>query len=198
MHNKSLFTLSFVAALVTMSHAQYRQVYNQPLAAHTSVVQSCANPIPAPLAAADDFVLKDNFTVNHFRWWGTVTGQAQLMRPYYIALYKDGGCKPGQKVYEACVIPQVQFVGIDCQGEKVFTFLATLAQPLPMPAGHFWFRVAESDADSIRQGLVDFKWSGNRPVRNCQAGQHSVAGWTNPLLDPCDSLPVDLAFCVLG
>ncbi|MBX7132925.1 MAG: hypothetical protein K1X67_09645 [Fimbriimonadaceae bacterium] len=198
MRNKSLFTLTFVAALVTMSHAQYRQVYNAPYAAHTSTVQSFANPIPMPLAAADDFVLKDNFVVNHFRWWGTVSSLGQLARPYYLAIYKDAGCKPGARVFQTWAIPQTQFVGVDCQGQNVYTFLVTLASPLPIPAGHFWFRVAELDNSSVQQGSIDFKWSGYRPVRNCQAGQHGGVGWLAPLLDPCDNLPVDLAFCVLG
>jgi hypothetical protein len=195
---KSLFAVFAIALIATTTQAQFRQPYNQPLGSFASVVQNCANPKPFPVAAADDFKFADNFLINHFRWWGTVSDPAQLNRLYYLAIYKDGGCRPGQRIYQTCAFAQTQFVGVDCQGNNVYTFLVTLPNPLPIASGHFWFRVAESDADSIRPGLVDFKWSGRRPVRLCDAGQQTLAGWFAPLLDPCDNLPDDLAFCVLG
>ena len=197
--NKIVITLAVIGGAVTASQAAFLQPYKAPVGSFVSVVKSCAQPKPAPLAAADDFRFLDNFTVNHFRWWGTVSSSQQLFRIYYIAIYKDAGCKPGQRVYQACLMPvQVTFQAKDCQGRNVYNFLGATGAPLPIPPGHYWFRVAESDDVSVRPGKVDFQWSGTRPVRGCTAGQHNLTTWLSPLLDPCDHQQDDLAFCVLG
>jgi hypothetical protein len=186
-------------ALAAAGQAQFLQTYTPPLGSHVSTVVSCANPIPLPLAAADDFRFKDNYSVRHFRWWGTVSNVAQLNRDYYIAIYEGGGCRPGKILFQACVNAQTIPVAVDCTGKVVYRFTTSLAAPINVPAGHYWFRVAESDASSVQLGSVDFQWSAVRPVRGCEAGQHDLAaGWLSPLLDPCDGLKEDLAFCLLG
>jgi hypothetical protein len=197
---KTLGALSVLCGLAAFSQAQYKQLYNGPRASFVSVVESCANPTPAPLAAADDFAFADNFVVNHFRWWGTVSNVAQLARTYYVAIYTNANCKPGGLVYSTCLIPdQTQFVAFDCQGKAVYNFYTALPAPLPIDPGHYWFRVAECDDDSVTVGAVDFQWSGSRPVRHCNAGQNDALGaFLQPLIDACDGLPDDLAFCVLG
>lgn len=185
-------------ALAAASQAQYRQLYDQPLGSHVSTVVSCMHPLPMPQAAADDFRFQDNYVVNHFRWWGTVSGLQQLNRVYYIAIYEDAGCRPGKILFQRCLTPQAVAVAVDCTGRVVYRFTASLAAPLNVPAGHYWFRVAESDADSVTIGSVDFQWSAARPIRGCDAGWHDLAGWNSPLIDPCDGKKEDLAFCLLG
>lgn len=185
-------------ALATAAQAQFLQPYNQPLGSHVSTVVSCTNPFPMPQAAADDFKFSDNYAVRHFRWWGTVSTPLQLNRLYYIAIYEEGGCKPGKRILQRCLIPQTVAIGVDCTGKTVYRFTASLAAPVNIPAGRYWFRVAESDADSVNIGMVDFQWSANRPIRGCEAGFHDAAGWNSPLIDPCDGNRDDLAFCLLG
>lgn len=207
--HKLLATVAGLCGLAAVGHSQvivlpalmgFNQPYKGQRSSFTSVVTSCISPTPAPFAAADDFWFADNFTINHFRWWGTVSSLAQRFRPYYVAIYQDAGCAPGAVVYEGCVVPvSAPAVAVDCTGKNVYSFYAPLSGPLPIAPGHYWFRVAESDADSVQQGSVDFKWSGRRPVRACPAGQHDAAGvWTSPLLDACDGQADDLSFCVLG
>lgn len=192
--------ITVLAGMVSLSQAQFQQPYKAPVGSFVSTVMTCTNPRPMPLAAADDFRFLDNFTIRHFRWWGTVSAPAQLFRSYYISIYKDAGCKPGQRVFQACVVPmQVTFQAKDCQGHNVYNFLVQLGGPLPVPAGHYWFSVAESDSTSVRAGKVDFTWSGVRPIKGCPADQrNAVPAWLSPLLDPCDHVKDDLAFCVLG
>lgn len=197
---KTLGTLAVLCGFASFGQAQFRQIYNGNRASFVSVVKSCATPTPLPLAAADDFHFADNFTVNHFRWWGTVSDPSQLTRTYYVAIYNNANCSPGALVFQACVVPDsAVFQAVDCQGKNVYNFFVGLPAPLMLAPGHYWFRVAECDEDSINVGQVDFQWSGRRPIVGCNAGQHdSFLNWLSPLVDPCDQGDDDLAFCVLG
>lgn len=195
-----LATLLVLSAGATLSQAQFAQEYDKDLGSFASVVKNFANPRPEPEACADDFAFADDYVVNHFKWWGTVSNPLQLARPYYIAIYLDNGCRPGAKVYETAAIPTTAVFAKDCTGATVYSFLVTLGAPLNIPAGHYWFRVAEMDDNSFAVGAVDFQWSGKRPRWGCRAGYHTWAPltWNRPLIDPCDGLEDDLAFCVLG
>ena len=194
------YALGMVMAASMSTAALGQCVVNQPWdmvhASHSSIVRSCALPVPGPTAAMDDFKCANGGTLTHVRWWGTIATQAQLGKRYYIAIRLDNGnCQPANVVYSTCVTPQSVAVGPDCQGRRVFRFTAVVP-PFAVAAGQkYWLQVSELDDVSARPGVEDFRWSGRQPLRGCPAAQINGAGIiTQPLIDPCDGAPDDLSF----
>ena len=194
----SAFALLAITTIGQAQQWQWDQSYDGQRGSFVSVVQSCANPIPQPLLAADDFGFLDNFQINHIKWWGTVSDVAQLARAYNIRIFGNNMGQPnGNVLFQRCVVPtQTAFVGVDCEGNDVYAFYVQLANPIPSNAGHFWISIAESDAASVNVGQTDFQWSGRRPIRLSAAGQSNGGAWLSPLVDPCDQGNDDLAFCL--
>ncbi len=177
----------------------YRQPWTPPATAYRSRVASCQDPTPADRVALDDWGCTNGGVAVRVRWWGQVLDQQQLDgRPYYIAFYSDSGdCKPEALLYETCVVPQVQFVGVDCTDRDVFQFRAAIPA-FPVTAGeHYWIQISEVDAASANVGQDDFRWSGRQPARFCNAGQLDAAGeFHSPLVDACNGNIDDLSFSV--
>ena len=147
----------------------------------------------------DDFVFDQDGVLDFVRWWGEMFDPDQffLPRQYYIAIYEDEDCQPGALVHRECVVPSVVFVGTDCNGGFVIEFISALTGGFKVEGGkRYWLQISEDDDDSANPGAVeDFRWSGHRRIRGCDALQVDTDGnVVAPLIDPCDNEPVDLAF----
>lgn len=187
------------------------QQWNDCLPAAPSAVLECLPPAPNNIVgsvAGDDFVGKYTGPVNTIEWWGTVSSRAQLYRRYQITIYPDNSnCAPYMQrpFYSACVKPiSVKYAGVDCQGNRVWKFTAVLTSPFNQTAGvHYWLSIAEVDAFSVRQGLVDFYWSGHRACGGAQCGCRALSASPtgggiafSPVVSRCDGRPMDLAWCL--
>lgn len=175
----------------------YRQPWTRPSAAFESRVFDCGAPRPSDLAAMDDFRPRRDGDLVGMRWWGVLLNGAQIGHPYYIAIYSDVDCQPGDLLYETCLVPQTRPVGIDCLNQRVFEFRT------PMPAfgveagKRYWLQISEADALSAQPGVNDFLWSGHQPVVGCRALQTPDYVTYRPLTDPCNQRTSDLAFDLL-
>ncbi|MCX7992254.1 MAG: hypothetical protein N2651_01160, partial [Fimbriimonadales bacterium] len=114
--------------------------------------------------------------VNTVEWWGTLSDPLQRHRPFQISIFRqDANCRPphGQPLYTACVIPSAQFVGVDCEGRRVWHFRARLPAPyFQQVAGQrYWLMILEVDSASIRPQQNDFQWSGHAACNNCASGE---------------------------
>ena len=164
--------------------------------AYESRVRSCVNPLPVNRVAMDDFECPTSGDAVGLRWWGVLTVKAQKkMRPYYVAIYDDDNCKPGQLLYETCVVPKVKKLIMDCTDRRVFVFAAKIPA-FPVAADErYWLQISEDDAGSARPGVDDFLWSGRRPQQLCAATQMDAGGvFYCPLMDPCFGKRNDLSF----
>lgn len=196
----------FVASLITAQSAlaqglvwKFVQPWTARLAAHTSRVQTCTNPVPLPQIAADDWVCGATGPIIRIEWWGTLSDPAQAKRPFYVAFYSTlaTACLPNlaQPIFQTCVVPDYcKQVGTDCQNRKVYKLSAPFTGPIfsQVQGTHYWVQISEADAESIRPGQEDFRWSSHRAVMNCPA--ISAFPVTQPIMDACDQQPEDLAF----
>ena len=179
------------------SQYYYKQPYTPPSAAFESRVQGCGLSGPRNLAAMDDFKVTRTGDLIRIRWWGELLLTAQVGHPYYVAIYTDANCQPANRVYQACVVPQVRMVSNDCVARPVFEF-RTGVPPFHIVAGRrYWIQISEADAESVRPGVEDFRWSGRQPVRGCRALQTPDYVNYRPLVDPCNHNPSDLSFDLL-
>lgn len=190
---------------------KYRQPWTKPWHSHESVVRHCSGaPAPFATVAVDDWICTQTGPIHRFTWWGTSPQPNQTPnQPFYIAIYSDANCQPGQLLYQTCVIASRQMVSIDCQGRRVFWFNAVIPAGAPVfhqqQGQHYWLQISEVDFGMQSGGAVvpsptinavDFEWSPHRPIKNCPALQMTPAGTWQPLLDACDNNPEDLAFIV--
>lgn len=175
----------------------FRQPWTPPASAHRSRVQSCQNPVPANRVALDDFECNLTGDAVKLRWWGVILSPQQLNRTYYVAFYDDDGqCNPNNLLYEACVLPQMQFVGFDCDNRRVYVF-QTAIPPFAVTAGErYWLQISEDDQNSAHVGQDDFAWSGRQPVRLCNAIWQDANGEFGPLQDACNNQFDDLSFVI--
>lgn len=183
-----------------------RQPWTKPLASHASVVATCqGDPVSFAPIAMDDFQCDVTTTWRHFTWWGTNPTQNGVpQRAFLIRIWIDQGCNPVDWVYQECVIAKPKVVGIDCQGLRVFRFVAKPSVPFTALAGQrYWLQISEIDRDpdiipgavsSPNPDRVDFQWSAHRDIKDCRALQMDIAGGVKPLFDPCDAELDDLAF----
>jgi hypothetical protein len=72
-----------------------------------------------------------------------------------------------------CVTASTTAAGLDCKGRTVLRFTSTLVPAFAATANvKYWLQISEDDSDSVQGGgTVDFRWSGYRPQRLCQAQQ---------------------------
>ena len=174
----------------------FSQPYTPPAAAFRSRVSSCTNPAPMDRIAFDDFFCEQGGLAGQLRWWGTLSNAQQIGRPYYIAIYSDQNCHPNVLLYQACVIPQVQQVSMNCNNNAVFRFQSAIPA-FNMAAGvRYWLQISEDDANSYTQGQDDFRWAGRQPVNGCPALQLDAGGEFHTLIDPCNQQLDDLSFQV--
>lgn len=205
---KNLVALSLFGLLtsaVVNAGICYSQPWTPKLASFISRVNTCDVAMPFPVIALDDFYCYTDENITRVRWWGT--GSALYAENpgafgFYIAIYDSEGCMPAAKVYEACVpVKMCKKVGTDCTGKPVYRFGAALpgAGFKPVPGKFYFLQISEIDANSPNQGVVDFAWSGHRPLKHCPALQILASGLKiQPLIDPCDQMPDDLAFQLLS
>jgi len=179
------------------------QPWTPPWAAYESRVERCGLPTPLSRIALDDWICQRSGPIIRYSWWGTLSHPLQGRRPFYVAIYPASAtaCVPQltpPPLYQVCLVPDVvRLVGHDCQDRPVY-FLSGIipagTAPFTQVAGnHYWLQISEADAESIRPGLEDFRWSSHRPINLCPAVQ-GPAPLTQPLLDPCDQREEDLAF----
>jgi len=178
----------------------YRQPWTPPAHSWEARVHSCANPIPFDLAAVDDFSFPKDGKIARLRWWGVLLDPNQANdHPYYVAIYSDNACAPDALLYEACVIPQVEFVDVDCHGDLVFVFSAKIPEFQVTADARYWIQISENDQQSANVGQEDFRWSGRQPVRGCEAGQIDSKGiFHAPLVDVCNDQRDDMSFVIGG
>jgi len=195
-------TLAF-AMLGGAASAQllYSQPYTPKQSSFESRVGNCAEHRPFKRQALDDWIATVNSPVTKIEWWGTLTNPAQASKMFFVAIYKHDPAtnKPamGSLIAQRCVVPQAVYVGTDCKGMRVFKFTAKFAVGwFNQTAGqHYWLNVSESDKESAKQLVEDFRWSGRRPIKNAPAVQFTSAGTFIPsLVDVCDNLRDDLSF----
>ncbi len=196
----------FVVAVSCLlsSSAIAQQFYFQPWdnwsGSHESRVASCEDPQPTSWIGLDDFGFQEDGTLDALIWWGEVLDPAQVQQPhgYYIAIYADNECAPGDLLYCECVKPKVAFAVIDCHDGTVVRFKSGLAGGFQVVAGErYWLQISEDDERSANVGIEDFRWSGRQPVQNCFAMQMDAAGNViQPLINPCPDqhYEVDLSF----
>lgn len=179
---------------------KWNQPYTWPLSSHESRVHSCEIPRPLDKVAMDDWTCPRTGLIVRVSWWGVLLHPAQFSKEwrYYIAIYRNrpGTCEPEpEPIYRACVRPDVlQYTGRwDCRQQRVFYFSAPLPTRFRQEKGqHYWLQISESDRESARIGVEDFRWSAHRDIKRCPAVQ--LPPLTQPLLDACDGNPNDLAF----
>jgi hypothetical protein len=184
------------------------QAWNDCLPSTQSAVRECAPPSPANLLGAlatDDFIARYTGAVNTVEWWGVLSHPAQRWRPFLVAFYRDtGNCRPSQQqpIFFACVKPLfAKPVGVDCQGRRVWHFVARLPSPYfnQVAGQRYWLAIAEVDALSIHPGQPDFFWSGHRACGASVCGCQALSVTTDaaaPVLSQCDGNVMDLAWCL--
>ncbi|MFN0136519.1 MAG: hypothetical protein ACKVS9_10445 [Phycisphaerae bacterium] len=180
---------------------KYIQPWTPPRASFTSKVRSCQQPSPFPLIAMDDWICGASGRISRITWWGTLNTPAQAQRPFYIAVYGNtaGACVPNlqDQRFQACLVPDyVKYVGTDCQQRRVYRMSAAMpaTNPFVQQQGtHYWLQISEADEQSVQFNVENFRWSGHRDIKNCRAVQ-APPQWIQPLIDPCDQQPDDLAF----
>jgi hypothetical protein len=195
--------LLFACTGVWCQQVKWDQPWTPPRGSVESRVQNCQEGIlKGTRVRADDFRAVRSSRIIAVDWYGTLSSPNQAFRRYLITIWEDNGnCQPQCKILcQVCVTPQqVQPVGTDCNGATVyrfFAFLSTAGTTCQQREGaRYWFSVAEIDQESIRLGLVDFRWSGRRPVQLCKARTllNNTIGAVN---DPCDNLRMDLSFSI--
>lgn len=173
------------------------QPWTPRLAAHESRVQSCANPAPLNQIAADDWICGATGPIVRVEWWGNLSSPQQAKRPFYIAIYSNFAavCQPNlaAPLFSICTVPDYcRKVGTDCQNRPVYQISAPLPGFSQVQGFHYWLQVSEADAESLRPGLEDFRWSSHRAINNCPA--ISAFPVVQPIADACDQQPEDLAF----
>ncbi|GEM_PF-2755887 len=174
-----------------------RQPWTRPSAAWESRVRACGDPTPTSLASMDDFNVQRGGRLIGVRWWGVLTSGAQIGKPYYIAIYSDADCKPGNLLYRTCVVPQVRSIGVDCRDQRVFELRTRIPAFAVGTGAHYWLQISEDDAASATPGANDFLWSMHQPVRGCRALTTPNYVDYRPLFDPCNQRESDLAFDLL-
>lgn len=174
-----------------------RQPWTRPSAAFESRVRECGDPTPSALASMDDFEINRDGRLLGMRWWGVLFTGAQYERPYYIAIYSDVDCKPGDLLYRTCVVPRVRPVGIDCNNQRVFEFRTAVPAFTVEANKRYWLQISEDDRASAQPGANDFLWSGHQPIKGCRALTTPNYIDYRPLVDPCNDRPSDLAFDLL-
>jgi len=195
----ALLVTGFVASHADAAACIYYQPWTQPSSSFASRVISCDDPQAFDQIALDDFVCEEGGALDAIRWWGVVLDPAQYFqaRPYYIAIYADRDCKPGDLLYRTCVRPQVRLVGTDCRDQRVVQFTA-LVPTFQVDADRtYWLQISEDDAGSANVGVDDFRWSGHQPVRKCFAVTIDANGDLRcPIFDDCNQQESDLAFAL--
>ena len=138
--------------------------------------------------------------IGRLRWWGVLLDPHQADdHPYYVAIYADDACAPGALLYQACVVPRVEFVDQDCHDDPVFVFSAGIPQFQVAADTRHWIQISEDDAQSANVDQEDFRWSGRQPVRGCEAGQLDSEGvFHAPLVDVCNDRRDDMSFVIGG
>ncbi len=175
------------------------QMWNECLASVPSVTLSCSEFLaPNPQIAFDDFTAGYTGPVNTVEWWGTLSSPEQADRPYHIAFYRSGDCRPNALIYYACVKPRrARIVGYDCAGRQVWHFVAVLPQSFQQTQGtRYHLSIAEIDRLSVRPGKVDFEWSGHRQISGCAAVAIRTDAHINDVINRCDDQRMDLAWCL--
>lgn len=203
----ALVCASAVAQTPSFLPWKYNQSWTRPLASHVSIVANCAGqPLTfLPIIAMDDFVCNQNGPIVRISWWGTSEIPNQPARNFFFRIFEKPSptaCVIGPQLYQACVQASVRRVGVDCQNRTVWYYSAKFANPFSQVAGRqYWLQISEVDGLGTSPGsptpaAVDFRWSAHRDIRNCPAVQRNLVTGTTiqPLLDPCDQLPDDLAF----
>jgi hypothetical protein len=195
------------AQITALNPFKINQPWIKPLASHASIVDNCSGQQVtfAPIAM-DDFLCTKNGPLVRIEWWGTMDGTfLPPQRNFFVRIYGHTGstCQPTNPLYSACVQASSKLVGIDCQQKPVYHFRASLPSPhFVQTAGtRYWLQISEVDrgpagapAASPRPGVVDWRWSAHRDIKNCPAIRRGAAGATSTLIDPCDDRQDDLAF----
>lgn len=194
--------LLFACSAVWCQQVKWDQPWTPPRGSVESRVQTCEEGMNKQTRVrADDFQAVRTSRIVAVDWYGTLSSFNQAFRRYLITIWEDNGnCQPQCKtVCRVCVVPQqVVPVGVDCNGATVyrfFAFLPTTAECRQIQGRRYWFSVAEEDASSIRPGLVDFRWSGRRPVQLCKA-RTLLDNRIGAVNDPCDNIRMDLSFSI--
>ncbi len=180
-------------------------------AQRSSVLDCQGTPIPGVPIAFDDWICTKSGPIQRVVWWGTVCNQIAGIPPpstFYIAVWSNnpqppvpGCCQPLQKICGGCVQVQGVLVGLDCRGNRVYRYTAKLPCTFSQVAGtHYWLQIAEVAITGAAGPTPRWCWSEHRPIKNCNAVQATLAGGAIdircPLLDPCDNIESDLAFCL--
>jgi len=204
----------FRIAVVCLSHAlassawAQNQPWSTPNGAVESIVNNCADHVPYPRVAMDDFQYTANTNFNWIRWWGVVTNAVQLDKPYYIAIWSTGTvgpcpapCKTGVVLQSWCLTPSHRTAGTDCQNRTVYRFQVSLPAPgfTALANTKYWLQISEIDDNSFLRFATDFWWSGYRDLKLCDAQQRTAAGVVScTIFDDCPNPKrTDLAY-VLG
>lgn len=206
-------TLFLALATLVASASQAAILWSQPWnpaqkwSSFPSTVQSCQVPNILGAIAMDDFNLPNGGVIKGIRWWGVPLVAAQLSsgRKYYVAIYENmpGTCKPmPQPVFRDCIVPQWVTAGVDCKGKVVYRFEAGLnAAFAAIPNRHYWLQISEDDSTSATKNVIDWQWSGYRPIKLCPSQSiRKMGALTKRFLniDPCDQQRDDLAFELLN
>jgi hypothetical protein len=214
---KSLASIAIVALAGASASAQLaapaffkiNQPWRQPLASHASVVENCGGAqVPFGPIAMDDFLCTKNGPLVRMQWWGTMDNpNLPPQRRFFIRFWSHAGtanCRPTQSLWQGCVDATFTTVGVDCQNRRVLLWSANLPQPYfnQIAGTRYWVQISEVDRGtaagqvvSPRPGVIDWRWSAHRDIKNCPALQIAPSGAiTQPILDPCDQQPDDLAF----
>lgn len=207
MNNSRTLLVAFATLAASASQAAilWSQPWspNQKWASFPSAVESCAVPNILRAIAMDDFCLPNGGQVKAVRWWGVPLVAAQLAggRRYYLAIYENipGKCAPKPApIFRDCLTPQWVTAGVDCQNKVVYRFEAALAAPFnALPNREYWIQISEDDSTSATKNVVDWQWSGYRPINLCPSQSvRKMGALTKRFLnvDPCDKQRDDLAF----
>lgn len=195
---------------LTINPFKWCQPWAPKLAAQQSTVLNCdGTPIPGVPVAFDDWICTKNGPITRVVWWGTVCNPIAGIPPpstFYIAVWSNnpnppvpGCCSPLQKICGGCVQVTGVVVGLDCRGNRVYKYSAKFPCQFTQAAGtHYWLQISEVLLTPTIQPR--WCWSEHRNIKNCNAVQAipTAAGVTFrcPLLDPCDNIESDLAFCL--
>lgn len=196
---------------LTVNPFKWCQPWSPKLAAQRSGVLDCnGNQFPGIPIALDDWICTKSGPITRVTWWGTVCTPVPGIPPptrFYIAIWAHDPtqCKPLQRIYQCCVDANYQRVGLDCvppNGNRVFRYSAKLTCPFTQVAGtHYWLQISEVMITGPNGPISRWCWSEHRPINFCPAARRicTAAGGCViqcPLIDPCDNLESDLAFCL--
>ncbi len=202
--------IQIAMALVTMVLAAPALAQNQPWntpagdreGAVESRIVSCTDFTPINKVAMDDFQYDQTTKITWIRWWGVVFDNAQLTKPFYIAIWSNGmgpcpaPCNPQTVLVRYCLNPSRRYVGLDCNNRRVYRFSVGLPAPFFALGGtKYWLQISEPDQESARPGVEDFRWSAYKPITLCPAQRRGGGVIDCAIADDCPNpSSVDLSY----